>query len=44
MKTRTFGWVQDAHIIEKLRTTVEVFDPQSLTYRALIDRQIPHTC
>lgn len=41
MKTRTFGWVQDSHLIEKLRTTVEVFKYGSPTHCALIEEQIP---
>ena len=41
MRTRTFGWVQDSHDIKKLRSTVEVFEHQSPTYRALIDKRIP---
>ena len=41
MKTRTFGWVQDSHLIAKLRTTVEVFNYGSPTHHALIEKQIP---
>ena len=41
MKSRTFGWVQDASTIEKLRATVEVFDCESPTYRLLIEDRIP---
>lgn len=41
MASRTFGWVQDSHTIEKLQTTVEIFDHQSPVHRTLIDKQIP---
>ena len=41
MRTRAFGWVQDASTIEKLRSTVEVFDSESSTYKVLIDDRIP---
>ena len=41
MATRTFGWVQDPGKIGNLRKTVEVFDHQSPTYKALISKQIP---
>ena len=41
MASRTFGWVQDASTIEKLRATVGVFDCESPTYRLLIEDRIP---
>lgn len=41
MKTRTFGWVQDSHLIAKLRATVEVFNYGSPTHHVLIEEQIP---
>lgn len=41
MKTRTFGWVQDSHLIAKLRATVETFNYGSPTHRALIEERIP---
>ena len=41
MRTRAFGWVQDASTIEKLRATVEVFDSESPTYKLLIEERIP---
>ena len=42
VKSRAFGWVQDASTIEKLRATVEIFDPQSPTYKLLIEERIPN--